>query len=152
MQTRSAGDAGVIDAGRNIYRNEGIRGFWRGWRPNVTRAALVNLGELATYDEAKRFVMRVTGYGDGVVTHTLSAFTSGFFAALCSTPADVCKTRVMAGVYPTMMTCLVGTVRGEGVLALWKGFAPNWLRLGPWQFCFWITYEKLRFVATGEGF
>ena len=40
----------------------------------------------------------------------------------------------------------------EGVLALWKGFLPNWLRLGPWQFVFWISYEGLRTRATGSGF
>jgi solute carrier family 25 uncoupling protein 27 len=130
-------------------------------QPNRTHAPVcwiyipalqVNLGELATYDQAKRTVMNLTGYSDGLATHTLSALFSGFFAALCSTPADVCKTRVMAGVYPTMVTCLVGTVRKEGPRALWKGFLPNWLRLGPWQFCFWITYEELRFRTTGEGF
>ena len=88
----------------------------------------------------------------GLSVHVLSALTSGFFAALCSTPADVCKSRVMSGMYPSMTACLVGTVRTEGAQALFKGFMPNWLRLGPWQFCFWVAYENLRIKVTGTGF
>jgi len=35
-------------------------------------------------------------------------------------------------------------VRTEGVLALYKGFIPNWLRLGPWNIIFFMTYEQLK--------
>ena len=127
LQTGTPGRySGFSGAVRTIMREEGWRGFYKGWRPNVARAAIVNIGELATYDEAKHLVRTTTGLQDGVYLHTLSALCSGFVAALLSTPADVCKSRVMSGVYPTMMSCLVGTVRNEGVLALWKGFGPNW--------------------------
>ena len=112
------------------YHAEGAAGFYRGWQPNVTRAAIVNIGELATYDEAKRAIKDATQWEEGVVLHTCSALCSGFVAALLSTPADVCKSRVMSGMYPSMVSCLVGTVKNEGVAALWKGFGPNWLRLG----------------------
>lgn len=144
--------AGVADCIRRTMAQEGVGGFFRGWRPNVTRACLVNLGELATYDEAKRAIMRHSGLSDGLPVHVGSALASGFFAALCSTPADVCKSRVMSGMYPGMLACLVGTVRAEGLPALWKGFVPNWLRLGPWQFVFWITYEGIRLRVVGSGF
>ena len=75
------------------------QGFYRGWQPNVTRAAIVNIGELATYDEAKRAIKEATQWEEGVVLHTSSALCSGFVAALLSTPADVCKSRVMSGMY-----------------------------------------------------
>ncbi|XP_014674007.1 PREDICTED: mitochondrial uncoupling protein 4-like [Priapulus caudatus] len=35
---------GVADALKNIVRESGVRGLWKGWAPNVQRAALVNLG------------------------------------------------------------------------------------------------------------
>jgi solute carrier family 25 uncoupling protein 27 len=41
LQTGGAKYSGALDAGRTIYRHEGVAGFWHGWRPNVTRAALV---------------------------------------------------------------------------------------------------------------
>ena len=124
--TGKSASGGFLNTVRTIKKQEGWRGFYKGWRPNVTRAAIVNIGELATYDEAKRMVRKGTGLGDGVALHTLSALCSGFVAALMSTPADVCKSRVMSGMYTTMFRCVVGTVQNEGVAALWKGFGPNW--------------------------
>eukprot|EP00729_Bicosta_minor_P019869 gene19869-30422_t len=131
LQTGGSKYNGFVDCLRQVYKAEGAKGFYRGWQPNVTRAAIVNIGELATYDEAKRAIKTATEWEEGVVLHTSSALCSGFVAALLSTPADVCKSRVMSGMYPTMVSCLVGTVKNEGVAALWKGFGPNWLRLGP---------------------
>ncbi|KAI3816667.1 hypothetical protein L1987_16370 [Smallanthus sonchifolius] len=69
-------------------------------------------------------------------------------------PANVVKTRMMNQVgdedgkfkYRNSYDCLVKTVRFEGFRALWKGFFPTWARLGPWQFVFWVSYEKFRLV------
>lgn len=36
------------------------------------------------------------------------------------------------------------TVRHEGVMALYRGFIPTWLRMGPWNIIFFITYERLK--------
>lgn len=36
------------------------------------------------------------------------------------------------------------TVRTEGFLALYKGFVPTWLRMGPWNVIFFLTYEQLK--------
>ena len=34
----------------DIMKNEGFIGFYRGIQPNIIRNALVNIGEMATYD------------------------------------------------------------------------------------------------------
>ena len=41
---------GMVDALNKIVAQAGVRGLWRGCWPNVQRAALVNLGDLSTYD------------------------------------------------------------------------------------------------------
>lgn len=43
---------GMADALSKIVARDGVAGLWRGGGPAVQRAALVNLGELATYDQA----------------------------------------------------------------------------------------------------
>lgn len=141
---------GLGDAFRAIAQQEGVGGLWRGSVPAIQRAALVNLGELTTYDQAKRAVVRsgVTG-GDNVYTHVLSSLCSGFCASLISTPADVVKTRMMnqdpgRPLYTGMVDCFMKTLRAEGWGGLYKGFFPTWARLGPWQLTFWVTYEELR--------
>lgn len=150
--------AGIRDAFLTIYRQEGVRGMYVGCSPAIQRAALVNLGELTTYDYAKSYF--VTIFGDNIQCHICSAVCSGFFASLCSTPADVAKSRIMAQakradgsrLYSGTFDCWAKTVRGEGFLALYKGFLPGWLRLGPWQLVFWCTYEQLRLVSGVGGF
>jgi len=55
-------------------------------------------------------------------------------------------------VYRSSYDCMVKTVKSEGVLALWKGFIPAGARLGPWQFVFWVSYERLCQVSGLSSF
>jgi hypothetical protein len=60
------------DAFSQILARGGVRGLWKGSIPNVQRAALVNLGDLTTYDTAKRFILTHTSLTDNHFTHILS--------------------------------------------------------------------------------
>lgn len=86
---------GLYDAFLKIVRTSGVRGLWKGSVPNVQRAALVNLGDLTTYDSAKRFILRNTSLEDNHLVHVMSSTCAGFVAASMGTPADVVKTRIM---------------------------------------------------------
>lgn len=150
---------GMADVLRQVVAANGVAGLWRGGGPAIQRAALVNLGELATYDQAKELIMSsgVTGGRDNLATHTASSVASGFFASLVSVPADVVKTRMMsqdttAPLYRSSLDCLVKSVRAEGLAALYKGFLPTWARLGPWQLVFWTSYEQFRQTFNMGGF
>lgn len=68
---------------------------YKGAVPNVQRAALVNMGDLAAYDCCKQFLLREVGMEDTALVHAAAAFAAGFVAAVMGTPADVIKTRLM---------------------------------------------------------
>jgi len=145
---------GTLDAFSTIAREEGLRGLWKGVGPNVQRAALVNLGELATYDQSKELLINNNILGDNLLTHTIAGVMSGLIATIASCPADVVKTRMMnqymssaKPIYRNSLDCFMKSVQAEGFFALYKGFLPTWARLGPWQLCFWITYEQLRRIS-----
>lgn len=152
--------SGLFDALTKIIHSEGYVGLWKGFPPNVQRAFLVNMGELACYDHTKRFIIENRICGDNIYAHTLSSIMSGLSATALSCPADVVKTRMMNQAtmeeskfgYRNSYDCLVKTVRIEGFRALWKGFLPTWARLGPWQFVFWVSYEKFRHVTGLASF
>lgn len=152
--------SGPFDALNKIIKTEGLAGLWKGVFPNVQRAFLVNMGELACYDNAKRFVIERRISADNIYAHTLASIVSGLSATALSCPADVIKTRMMNQAtnkegrvnYTNSYDCLVKTVRVEGLRALWKGFLPTWARLGPWQFVFWVSYEKFRRIAGLSSF
>lgn len=80
---------------KEIVSRGGIRGLWKGSVPNVQRAALVNLGDLTTYDTTKRWLMREMNMPDCHLVHIISSICAGLVAATMGTPADVVKTRVM---------------------------------------------------------
>lgn len=135
---------------KNIYKTQGIKGFYYGWKPNVMRSISVNLGELVAYDTGKKYLLNYMD--DNIYCHGLASLHSGFWSTLLSTPADVIKTRMMADSKHTMVGITKDIVKNEGPLSLWKGFLPIWSRLAPWQFIFWVTYEQLRIANNMGGF
>ena len=86
---------GMTDAFQKIVKQGGVAGLWRGCWPNVQRAALVNLGDLSTYDTIKRKLLKNPNLKDNSVTHCLSSACAGLVGAIMGTPADVVKARIM---------------------------------------------------------
>ncbi|KAI5651995.1 mitochondrial carrier protein domain-containing protein [Phthorimaea operculella] len=144
-----------------LYKESGLLGFWRGAIPNVQRAALVNMGDLAAYDFSKQFLIREFHMADNAIVHALAAFTAGFVAAVLGTPADVLKTRLMnqpvgpdgrGKLYRGMIDCLQQSVKNEGIFSLYKGFLPLWMRLGPWALINWIAFENIMLAMGRKTF
>ncbi|XP_039710770.1 mitochondrial uncoupling protein 4 [Pteropus medius] len=152
---------GVHHAFAKILAEGGIRGLWAGWVPNIQRAALVNMGDLTTYDTVKHYLVLNTPLEDNIMTHSLSSLCSGLVASILGTPADVIKSRIMNQprdkqgrglLYKSSTDCLIQAVQGEGFMSLYKGFLPSWLRMTPWSLVFWLTYEKIREMSGVSPF
>lgn len=151
------GTANVSDAFLSIYRNEGIKGLWRGVFPTTQRAAVICGVKLPVYDAAKKILLTNNIVADGAALHFAASFIAGLTGSIVSNPIDVVKTRLMnqcnnirpqpGGAIPIIYTssfdCLMQTIRFEGIPALWKGFTANWMRLGPWNIIFFMSYERL---------
>ncbi|XP_029426073.1 mitochondrial uncoupling protein 4 isoform X2 [Nannospalax galili] len=129
---------GVHHAFAKILAEGGIRGLWAGWVPNIQRAALVNMGDLTTYDTVKHYLVLNTPLEENITTHGLSSLCSGLVASILGTPADVIKSRIMNQprdkqgrglLYKSSTDCLIQAVQGEGFMSLYKGFLPSWLRM-----------------------
>jgi len=138
--------SGTRHCATEMYRKMGVVGLWRGWLPNVQRAALVQLGDLTAYDMAKQKLLLHTRLEDNFVAHGAASIVAGLVATVMSTPSDVLKTRIMSNpdAYSSTTDCLVKTVRNDGVLALYRGFFPIWARMGPKAMIFYLTFEQLR--------
>jgi len=161
MQGKSPRFHSVFDALKKIIRKGGVKSLWAGWAPNVQRAALVNMGDLATYDTVKHFLLHNTTLDDNWLCHAASSCCSCFVAAVLGTPADLVKTRIMNqprdfnGVgrfYHSSFDCLSKTIRKEGFFSLYKGFVPCWSRMAPWSLTFWLTWEEIRKISGSPSF
>ncbi|NXP74653.1 UCP3 protein, partial [Ramphastos sulfuratus] len=139
--------SGTWDAYRSIAREEGVRGLWRGSLPNIARNAIVNCGELVTYDLIKEALLRAQLMADNVPCHFVAAFGAGFCATVVASPVDVVKTRYMnadPGQYRNALSCLLALLMQDGLAGLYKGFIPSFLRLGCWNVVMFISYEQLQ--------
>lgn len=152
---------GSADALKQILKRGGIKGLWKGSLPNTNRAALVNLGDLTTYDFAKRTIMNKTKLPDCHTVHIMASICAGLVAATMGTPADVIKTRIMNQptdatgrglLYKNSLDCLQQTINKEGFFALYKGFLPVWIRMAPWSLTFWLSFESIRKFLGANGY
>ncbi|NWY50179.1 KMCP1 protein, partial [Chionis minor] len=158
LKIRMQAQGSVIQGGMmgnfiQIYQKEGTKGLWKAISLTAQRAAIVVGVELPVYDLTKKHIIMSGFMGDTVYTHFLSSFTCGLAGALASNPIDVVRTRMMNqrnqqhgghSNYKGTLDCLLQTWKNEGFFALYKGFWPNWLRLGPWNIIFFLTYEQLK--------
>jgi len=147
----------ISEALIQTVKETGWRSLWKGAVPNVQRAALVNLGDLTTYDQTKSALVTSGWNRDSWFTHGLSSICAGLAAASLGTPADVIKARVMnqpldnsgrGKYYSGSLDCLIKAIKTEGFMSLYKGFIPCWLRMAPWSMTFWLSFEKMRLFAN----
>jgi solute carrier family 25 oxoglutarate transporter 11 len=143
----------IFDALLRIYREEGVKTYWRGATPTVSRAIVVNITQLATYDHAKTLYLRTPFFKDpsSVFLHFSASLTSGFIYSVCSLPLDVAKTRLQNQQpvngqlqYRNTIQTLMLIASREGVLGLWKGFTPYFLRCGGHTITMFISLEQLK--------
>lgn len=52
--------------------------------------------------------------------------------------------------YKSMLDCFVQTVGNEGVLKLWSGFVPAFLKLAPYTVISLLLTDKITKIATGK--
>ncbi|THU50010.1 hypothetical protein C4D60_Mb06t15580 [Musa balbisiana] len=135
---------GALDAYFKIIRQEGIGSLWTGLGPNIARNAIINAAELASYDHIKQTILEIPGFTDDIFTHVLAGLGAGFFAVCIGSPVDVVKSRMMGdSSYKSTLDCFIKTLKNEGPLALYKGFIPNFVRLGSWNVIMFLTLEQV---------
>jgi hypothetical protein len=131
------GDASLSGLVTDMYKNQGIAGFYRGVEVNILRACVLNATKMGFYDISKGFVSDTTGWSrKDIRTSFGSAFIAGFFMTCTVSPFDMLRTKLMnqppdKKIYDGLVDCAVKTVKSDGVLSLWRGFIPIWARFAP---------------------
>ncbi|KAL6779375.1 hypothetical protein ACKKBG_A12085 [Auxenochlorella protothecoides x Auxenochlorella symbiontica] len=130
---------GVGDAFLRIAREEGASGLFTGAGPTVVRAMALNMGMLASNDQAKE-LLEEWGFAKGGSVVTLGGATiAGFFASACSLPFDYVKTQLQKQKpdasgklpYSGAADCALKTLKEGGVLKFYTGFPTYFIRIAP---------------------
>ncbi|NXQ58643.1 DIC protein, partial [Anthoscopus minutus] len=135
----------ALDGMYRVFREEGVKKLFAGASVASSRGALVTVGQLSCYDQAKQLVLATGLLSDNIFTHFLSSFIAGLCATLLCQPLDVLKTRLMNshGEYQGVVHCAMETAK-LGPLAFYKGFVPAAVRLVPQTVLTFIFLEQLR--------
>lgn len=135
----------ALSAYYTIVQQEGLAALWTGLGPNIARNAVTNAAELASYDQVKQTIMQILGFRDSILTHLLAGLGAGFFAVCIGSPLDVVKSRMMGEtIYKSTLDCFIKTLRNEGPFAFYKGFLPNFGRLGSWNVVMFLMFEQVK--------
>ena len=105
--------------------------------------------------------MRLSGsgyFGDdgkllgGVPLLFVATLFSSFAANTVANPFDVVKSRMQDGSsqYNSLVDCFLKTVQNEGVLKLWSGFVPAFLKLAPYTVISLTLTDKITKIVTGK--
>ena len=139
----------VFDALFRISREEGVPKLWRGFEPTAFRAVAMNVGMMASYDQAKQAITKING--DNVSTSLMSSAVSGLTASFTSLPFDMMKTRLQnmkpdpttgQMPYKNVLDCGFKIARNEGVFTFWRGFSAYYARTAPHAMIILIVLEQ----------
>lgn len=81
MQASDAGKGprytSTVAAFSSIYRSEGLAGLYRGVGPTTQRAAILTASQLASYDQAKHWIIQHGWLNEGIYAHLAASMIAG---------------------------------------------------------------------------
>uniref|UniRef100_A0A8C5A1H8 Solute carrier family 25 member 25b n=1 Tax=Gadus morhua TaxID=8049 RepID=A0A8C5A1H8_GADMO len=144
---------GIGDCAKRIFRNEGMSAFYKGYVPNMLGIIPYAGIDLAVYETLKNWWLQsyATDSADpGVFVLLACCTTSSTCGQLASYPLALVRTRMQAqatmagGPQMTMCGLFRHILRTEGPLGLYRGLAPNFMKVIPAVSISYVVYEHLK--------
>ncbi|KAL3677869.1 hypothetical protein R1sor_020825 [Riccia sorocarpa] len=144
---------GILQATRDIFREEGIPGLWRG---NVPALLLVMPYTAIQFVVLQKFKSVAASYSDGDKNpgHLgwsmayLSGAVAGTAATVGSYPFDLLRTILACQgepkVYPTMRSAFLGILQTRGPRGLYAGLTPSLIEIVPYAGLQFGSYDTLK--------
>ena len=147
----------AADALARIVAEEGVGKLWSGVGPTVARAIVINGAQLGSYSQAKETIAERAGL-DGIPLHAAASMVAGLVATAASLPVDLTKTKLqnqkMVNGVPEFSgpgAIVADTLKREGPLGLWRGFAPYYFKLAPHTIISFIVLEQCKRLLFESG-
>lgn len=141
---------GVIDGLMKLYKQEGLRGYYKGFIPGlfgVSHGAI----QFMAYEEFKKLNSKYTGLAidskQSAITYITMAALSKIVAVVVTYPYQVVRSRLQDRQsnrnYNGIIDLTTKIMRNEGANGFYKGLTPNLLRVTPACCITFVVYENL---------
>lgn len=126
---------GFLHGSALIWREQGARGFFKGFVPTTARQAANSAVRFSSYTFLKQMAQSYVAPGEklGAVSTFAIGGMAGTVTVFATQPIDTVKTRMQSleskHLYKSSIDCAVKVVREESFLTLWSGAVPRLGRL-----------------------
>lgn len=119
-----------------MFKEEGIRGLWKGHVPGQVLSVTYGFGQFLAYDQFNRHSRMIPFFDKhSNIRHIVGGGIAGAFSLTIATPFDVVRTRFIAQDqgqgYKTMYSAFSSIIRKEGVQGLFRGVVPAVTAIAP---------------------
>jgi len=136
---------GTFDAAKKILQQEGPRAFFNGLESTLWRHAAWNGGYFGLIFTVKDILPPAKSEIGTTFSNFVAGTIAGTFGTVLNTPFDVVKSRIQNQServkYNWTLPALQTIAREEGPRALYKGFVPKVVRLGPGGGILLVVFE-----------
>ncbi|KAK0937454.1 hypothetical protein LTR29_010986 [Friedmanniomyces endolithicus] len=148
---------GLWETMKTMYKTEGgISALYRGIVPTVAGVAPYVGLNFMIYESVRKYLTPEGQANPSSAGKLCAGAVSGALAQTCTYPLDVLRRRfqinTMSGMgyrYKSVLDAIRVIVGNEGVRGLYKGIAPNLLKVAPSMASSWLSFEMTRdFLIT----
>ncbi|XP_063172365.1 mitochondrial adenyl nucleotide antiporter SLC25A25 isoform X6 [Candoia aspera] len=154
MALRKTGQySGMLDCAKNILAKEGLAAFYKGYIPNMLGIIPYAGIDLAVYETLKNSWLQhyaVNSADPGVFVLLACGTISSTCGQLASYPLALVRTRMQAQASiegapeVTMRGLFKHILKTEGAFGLYRGLAPNFMKVIPAVSISYVVYENLK--------
>ncbi|GLT32477.1 hypothetical protein SLA2020_071430 [Shorea laevis] len=159
---------GMLQATKDIFREEGLLGFWRGNVPALLMVMPYTAIQFVVLQKLKTFASGSSRTEDHYKLSPYLSYVSGGLAGCAATigsyPFDLLRTILASQgepkVYPNMRAAFLDIIRARGFRGLYAGLSPTLVEIVPYaglQFGTYDTFKrwamawnKLRYLETNS--
>lgn len=119
-----------------MFKEEGIRGLWKGHVPGQILSVTYGFGQFFAYDHFNRHSRAIKFFDEhSDIRHIIGGGIAGAFGMSIATPFDVVRTRFIAQDknrgYKNLLEAFTIMVRTEGFRGLFRGLVPGVTAIAP---------------------
>ncbi|KAI9123333.1 hypothetical protein K1719_006222 [Acacia pycnantha] len=143
---------GIVQASKDIFREEGIKGFWRGNVPALLMVMPYTAIQFTVLHKLKTFASGSSKTENHIHLSPYLSYVSGALAGCAATvgsyPFDLLRTILASQgepkVYPNMRSAFLDIVRTRGLQGLYSGLSPTLVEIIPYAGLQFGTYDTFK--------